>query len=67
MAVEITREPEDSPIWSLEHCCFCASRTRFWHTPKDVPVCQPCAEIREASEVPSKQEWLRSPQAFGRS
>lgn len=48
----------------MEHCCFCRARTRFWYAKKDVAVCQACAKIHPASDVPTKEEWLAKERAF---
>lgn len=41
----------------LEHCCFCFAPTPFWHTRKDVAVCEECAPVHDPRDVPSKPEW----------
>lgn len=57
----ITVIHDKQPAWEpAEPCCFCSAPTRYWFAPKDVAVCQACAEKREADEVPSKREWLNA-------
>lgn len=41
----------------LEFCCFCWKPTTSWHEPKDVAVCESCAETHEPEDVPSKDAW----------
>lgn len=41
----------------LERCCFCRTQTQYWSKARDVAVCEPCADIHEEVEVPSKKEW----------
>lgn len=64
MSIEIVKEPDDLPLRDREHCCFCATKTQFW-SKKDVAVCPPCAETHEEADVPSKEEWCRSPHGRG--
>lgn len=57
--ISVTEEPKEIPSWwERERCCFCRERTRFWYVPKDVAVCDRCAKHADASDVPSKKEWL---------
>ncbi len=50
---------DNEPKWMpAEPCAFCCKPTRYWYTPKDVAVCQACAEIHTPEEVPSKRDWL---------
>jgi len=64
--IPLSPDPEDMPRhMPPEHCCFCAAPTRLWYAPRDVAVCTSCAETRDESEVPTKDEWCESPQAFG--
>ena len=64
--IPLTPDPADfPPNLPPEHCCFCAGKTKLWYAPKDVAVCQICAEIRSPSEVPTKEEWCNSPQGRG--
>ena len=65
MPIPIEREPGFPSWFETEHCCFCGAKTVHWHTPKDVAVCEPCAEIHEPVDVPSKAEWCASPQGRG--
>jgi hypothetical protein len=41
-----------------ERCAFCRAKTRYWFAPKDVAVCPTCAEIKTASQVPTKRDWV---------
>lgn len=61
--IEIVEEPHTG--MALEHCCFCAVRTKTWFAEKDVAVCRSCAEHKVSADVPSKADWCRSPQAKG--
>jgi len=64
--IPLSPDPEDMPRnMPPEHCCFCGKATRMWYAPRDVAVCTACAETRDGSEVPTKDEWCESPQAFG--
>lgn len=38
-----------------ESCCFCRTPTRTWFA-KHTPVCAPCAELRDESEIPTARE-----------
>ena len=62
--VEEPKEFQDNRY--SEHCCFCGTGTRKWYRPKDVPVCDPCAEVFDPKDVPSKEFWCNSPQAEGK-
>lgn len=64
--IPLSPDPDDIPRWlGSEHCCFCGAATRLWHAPRDVAVCASCAETHEEAEVPTKDEWCESPQAYG--
>ena len=64
--IPLIPDPDDMPRYMpAEHCCFCAKPTRMWYAPRDVAVCTSCAETRDESEVPTKDEWSKSPQAYG--
>jgi hypothetical protein len=64
--IPLIPDPDDMPRhMPPEHCCFCGSATRMWYAPRDVAVCTSCAQMRDESEVPTKDEWCESPQAFG--
>lgn len=57
--IEVHQEPTQpgpARLVDVEHCCFCWKRTTFW-CEKDVAVCEPCAETRDLSEMPTKKEW----------
>ena len=54
--IELTRETDGAGP-PHEWCCFCWEPTPYWHTPKDVAVCQECAMIHTPEEVPTKEEW----------
>lgn len=54
MPIPVTKDDAPDPG---EHCCFCYRLTRFWYEPKDVAVCQSCADTHEPSEVPTKAIW----------
>lgn len=57
----IVVEHDGFPAWmGGESCAFCRRSTFFWYKPKDVAVCQPCAETVSSEDVPSKREWLNS-------
>lgn len=47
-----------------ERCCFCRTPTRYWFQPKDVAVCQDCAEHMTVAEVPTKDEWFAKENAI---
>lgn len=57
--IEVTHDQETSG-WPAESCCFCKTPTHYWHTPKDVAVCQSCAATHDVSALPSKREWLNA-------
>jgi hypothetical protein len=66
--IPLTPDTDVMPQWlgrTPEHCCFCAAPTNLWYEPNDVAVCAPCGEVRDPSEVPTKDEWWDSPQAKG--
>lgn len=57
--IEVIHDKE--PKWlPAEPCAFCKMPTRYWYAPKDVAVCQTCAEVKSEAEVPSKRDWLVS-------
>lgn len=57
---------DNEPKWMpAESCAFCKAPTRYWFSPKDVAVCQSCAEKHEACEVPTKREWLNANREVG--
>ena len=43
-----------------EDCCMCGTPTPFWYPQKDVPLCKGCANDHDATDIPSKQEWVNS-------
>lgn len=43
-----------------EHCCICYARTLYWYLPKDVSLCQRCAESATVDQIPNKSEWLNA-------
>lgn len=61
MAIPVIQEPLDAPIrqFGLERCCFCRTKTDYWHQKNDVACCQPCAETHEESDLPTKEQWCR--------
>lgn len=57
--IEVIHDKE--PKWMpAEACAFCRAPTRYWYTAKDVAVCPGCAETHEATDVPSKREWINA-------
>ena len=57
----ITVTHDQEPNWMpAEPCAFCATPTRFWFAPKDVAVCESCACLHDAGDVPSKRDWLNA-------
>jgi len=55
--LKVTLEPDDfGPPY--ERCCLCRKSTRYWYTPKDVPLCPKCAHGAKRSQIPSKEEWM---------
>lgn len=56
-----------------ENCCVCRTPTLFWYGtgPDNVALCEPCAAVTEASQLPSKAEWIakerRLTPRFGRT
>ncbi|MGG2400135.1 hypothetical protein ACJRW5_24655 [Pseudomonas sp. SH1-B] len=55
----ITIRHDDAPSHRPgETCALCTTPTRYWYTPKGVAACQECAATHNASDVPSKLEWL---------
>ena len=63
LGIVVVREPASG--MEREHCCFCAKKTEFWSAKADVAVCPTCAGTRYQYEVPTKAEWIRSPQSKG--
>lgn len=57
--IEVTKDPDELNEFGTEHCCFCRRPTRYWFTPKDVPVCRACAPHANEKDVPSKKTWWR--------
>lgn len=55
--IAVEHEPDGYPS-SLEHCCFCGKPTPYWHIPKDVAVCKPCAATHAVAQVPDKAVWF---------
>lgn len=56
--IPLTPDPVDMPrSMPDEPCCFCGKGARTWYEPRDVAVCETCAETRDPSEVPSKTAW----------
>lgn len=61
--IDVEREPEEfgDPI---EPCAFCYQATGYWHTPKDVAVCQSCAKTHKEEDVPTKEAWISKVKAL---
>lgn len=58
MTVRVTHEP-DVPVVQccLEQCCRCFQPTPYWYTPFDVALCQMCAALVTAEQLPTKRQW----------
>jgi hypothetical protein len=63
MPFKVKLEPWEGP--AMERCCFCRTRTKYWHPKKDVAVCPDCAKVRKVSEIPTKEEWWTTEAARG--
>jgi hypothetical protein len=61
--IKIAKEPSDlgSPF---ECCCLCGSKSLYWSTEKDVPVCMLCAQKYEEKDVPQKVDWVSGRYTF---
>lgn len=35
----------------MEQCYFCKTPTRYWHLPKNEPVCQSCSIFHNEDEI----------------
>lgn len=57
MAVHVVHDGT-KPGEVQERCCLCRTKTRYWYTPKDVALCQQCAQTATAKEIPTKREWI---------
>jgi hypothetical protein len=56
MTVTITA---DKGIWAgLEPCACCGKLTATWYEPKDVALCNECAESVEDHDIPTKEQWF---------
>lgn len=60
--ITVTHDQEPN-WWPAEACAFCKTPTRYWYAPKDVAVCQSCADSHEEHDVPCKRDWLNSNRA----
>ena len=48
------------PKDTMENCCMCYTKTRFWYTPKDVALCKICAATAEIEQIPDKVDWCNA-------
>jgi hypothetical protein len=55
VSVEVVHDGEGMMI--RERCCICRESTNYWFTAKDVAVCQRCAQVVEAKDLPTKKQW----------
>lgn len=60
MAIPVEHEDTAAlKAWGLglekmaECCCFCRQSTRTWFA-KHTPVCEPCSQSHEVSDIPAK-------------
>jgi len=58
--VYVERESLDFMGCEFELCFRCKQPTPFWYAPKDVPCCQSCAAQVEATEIPTKADWVKA-------
>ena len=49
---------DDSDPGDAEGCALCATKTHYWATVRDVPVCFACSLTREEEELPTKATWI---------
>ncbi len=53
--IPIEKEPEglgNDFRHLYEHCYFCNTPTKYWHSPTNQPVCKDCAKKHKVSELP---------------
>lgn len=62
MGLKVTHEDtEYLKSWGLgleklvERCTLCNKPTRYWYTPRNVPLCPDCAVVSKASDLPNKR------------
>ena len=59
-------KPEKDLGPPFERCSVCHTRTDTWYEPKDVPLCEGCAELVNHDDVPNKERWLQQQDSLDR-